>query len=78
MGDIFGRVARVATRLADWRGRTWDWPTAELADDRAGAWAIFVAPTSGGEVQKLLDFPKSNPWGTGDREWTNERMSWAP
>ncbi len=48
------------------------------SDRNGGAWAIYVAPASGGQVQKLFDFPKSNPWGTGDREWINERMSWAP
>lgn len=49
-----------------------------FASDRSGGWAVYVVPTSGGQVQKLFDFPKANPWGTGDREWINERMSWAP
>jgi Tol biopolymer transport system component len=49
-----------------------------FASNREGGWAVFVAPISGGSAQKLFDFPKANPWGTGDREWTNERMSWAP
>lgn len=50
-----------------------------FASDREGGWAIFVAPTSGGAVQKLFDFPKGNPWiQTGDREWFNERISWGP
>jgi Tol biopolymer transport system component len=48
-----------------------------FASNRGGGWAVYVAPSRGGEVQKLFDFPKPNPWGTGDREWTNERMSWA-
>ena len=49
-----------------------------FASNREGAWAVFVAPTSGDQPpQKLFNFPKANPWGTGDREWTNERMSWG-
>jgi hypothetical protein len=51
---------------------------AAFASNRDGGWAVFVAPTSGGDVQKLFDFPKANPWGAGDREWSNERMSWGP
>ncbi len=49
-----------------------------FASNREGAWAIYVAPTSGGSVEKLFNFPTANPWGTGDRDWSNERMSWAP
>ena len=48
-----------------------------FASNRGGGWAVYVAPSTGGEVQKLFDFPKPNPWGSGDREWTNERMSWG-
>jgi hypothetical protein len=49
-----------------------------FASDREGAWAIYVAPASGGQASKLFDFPKPNPWATGDRDWTSERMSWGP
>lgn len=49
-----------------------------FASDREGGWAVYVAPISGGPATKLLDFPQANPWGTGDRDWTNERMSWGP
>jgi hypothetical protein len=49
-----------------------------FASNREGGWVIYVAPTSGGPAQKLFDFPKPNPWGAGDREWINERMSWGP
>ena len=48
-----------------------------FASNREGAWAVYAAPTSGGTVIKLFDFPKANPWGTGDRDWSNERMSWG-
>lgn len=49
-----------------------------FVSDRSGNWAVWVAPSSGGEAQKLLDFPKANPWATGAREWINERISWGP
>jgi hypothetical protein len=49
-----------------------------FASDREGAWAVYVAPTSGGQATKVFAFPKGNPWGTGKRDWTNERMSWGP
>ncbi|MCB0191348.1 MAG: serine/threonine-protein kinase [Anaerolineae bacterium] len=49
-----------------------------FASDRSGGWAIYVVSTSGGEAQKLFDFPQPNPWITGELDWTNERISWAP
>jgi Tol biopolymer transport system component len=49
-----------------------------FVSDRSGAWAIYVAPVAGGPAQKLLDFPKANPWGVGDRDWMYERISWGP
>jgi len=49
-----------------------------FASDREGAWAVYVAPSSGGAATKVFAFPKGNPWATGDRDWTNERMSWGP
>ena len=49
-----------------------------FASNRSGGWAVYVVPITGGEAQKLFNFPSANPWGSGDREWTNERMSWAP
>jgi hypothetical protein len=50
-----------------------------FVSDREGGWAIFVAPASGGPAQKLFPFPKPNPWGAGGgRDWTEERISWAP
>lgn len=49
-----------------------------FASDRDGVWAVYVVPSSGGTPTKLFNFPKGNPWGAGgDREWTNERMSWG-
>ncbi len=51
-----------------------------FASNREGEdkWAIYVAPIRGGQARKVRDFPKANPWGSGDRDWTNERMSWGP
>lgn len=49
-----------------------------FASDREGAWGVYVAPATGGDATKLFDFPKANPWGTGERDWTNERISWGP
>jgi hypothetical protein len=49
-----------------------------FASNRGGGWAIYVAPSSGGPAEKLFDFPKPNPWGTGPREWIHERISWGP
>jgi hypothetical protein len=49
-----------------------------FASDREGAWAVYVAPAGGGQATKVFAFPKGNPWATGDRDWTNERMSWGP
>jgi tRNA A-37 threonylcarbamoyl transferase component Bud32 len=49
-----------------------------FASNRDGSWAIFAAPISGGAATKLFDFPKGNPWLSGDKDWTNERMSWGP
>jgi hypothetical protein len=49
-----------------------------FASDREGGWAVYVAPSTGGTATKVFDFPKDNPWGANDRDWTNERMSWGP
>ncbi len=48
-----------------------------FASNREGPWAVYMAPIGGGPVQKLFDFPKPNPWGVGDHDWINERMSWS-
>jgi hypothetical protein len=49
-----------------------------FVSDRNEQWAIWVAPVVGGAAQKLFDLPADNPWGDGDRTWTNERISWGP
>ncbi len=49
-----------------------------FVSDRSGRWAVWVVPVAGGPAQKLFDLPGDNPWGDGDRAWTNERISWGP
>lgn len=49
-----------------------------FVSDRSGRWAVWVVPVAGGPAQRLLDLPGDNPWGDGDRAWTNERISWGP
>lgn len=49
-----------------------------FASDRGGAWAVWVVPIVGGTPQKLFDFPSPVPWGSHERSWTNERLSWGP
>jgi hypothetical protein len=48
-----------------------------FVSDRSGQWAVWVVPVAGGPAQKLFDLPSDNPWGDGERAWTNERISWA-
>ncbi len=51
---------------------------AAFVSDREGRWAVWAASVAGGTAQKLFDLPASIPWGDGDRDWTNERISWGP
>jgi hypothetical protein len=38
--------------------------------------------SAGGEPQKLVDLPtmtpNPSPWGSGDHDWINERITWGP
>ncbi|OQY44646.1 MAG: hypothetical protein B6242_12245 [Anaerolineaceae bacterium 4572_78] len=47
-----------------------------FVSDRGGQWGVWVMPRQGGVATKMFDLPP-NPWGTGHRDWTNERMSWG-
>jgi uncharacterized repeat protein (TIGR01451 family) len=49
-----------------------------FVSDRSGQWAVWVVPVAGGPAQELFDLPGDNPWGDGERAWTNERISWGP
>ncbi len=53
-----------------------------FVSDRDGAWGIWVRPLAGGEARKVVDFSDINtnpsPWGSDDRAWMMERISWGP
>ena len=52
-----------------------------FVSDRDGSWGIWVAPRTGGEAIKVVNLSEINtrsPWGTGDRAWMLERISWGP
>jgi hypothetical protein len=48
-----------------------------FVSDRDGGWAVWATPVVGGTAEKLFALP-AVPWGSEDRDWTNERISWAP
>ncbi len=47
-----------------------------FVSDRGGGWGVWAVPANGGSAVKLFDLPP-NPFGNGDYDWTNERISWA-
>lgn len=53
-----------------------------FVSDRDGKWGIWVVPVTGGEPLKVVDMSEINtspsPWGTGNRDWMLERISWGP
>jgi len=53
-----------------------------FVSDRNKHWGIWVVPSSGGTATEVVDLSKINtinkPWGTDDRNWTNERITWGP
>lgn len=53
-----------------------------FVSDRDGTWGIWAVPRSGGEPTKLVDMPvinsRASPWGTDNRAWMTERISWGP
>jgi TolB protein len=48
-----------------------------FVSDRQGSWAVWAVPIEGSFAQKLFDLPTDTPWGSGDRAWINERISWG-
>jgi TolB protein len=57
---------------------TWspDGRSIAFVSDRSGAWAIWVMNANGSNQRKLFDL--GGGYGTGDNDWTSERISWAP
>lgn len=53
-----------------------------FVSNRNEHWGIWIVSSSGGIPFELVDLSKINtinkPWGEGDREWTNERITWGP
>ncbi len=54
-----------------------DGKSVAFVSDRSGAWAVWAVPAAGGNAVKLFDLPP-NSWGSGEYDWTNERISWGP
>lgn len=57
---------------------TWSPDGASIAfvSNRGGVWAIWVMNADGSSQRKLFDL--GGGYGSGDYDWTNERISWAP
>jgi LysM repeat protein len=57
---------------------TWspDGTSIAFVSDRGGAWAIWVMNADGSGQRKLFDL--GGTYGSGDYDWTAERISWAP
>ena len=57
---------------------TWspDGKSIAFVSNRSGPWAIWVMGADGSGQRKLFDL--GGGYGTGDYDWTTERISWAP
>jgi TolB protein len=57
---------------------TWspDGKSIAFVSDRGGGWAIWVMNADGSGQRKLFDL--EGGYGTGNYDWTSERISWAP
>jgi LysM repeat protein len=57
---------------------TWspDGKSIAFVSNRSGAWAIWVMDASGANQRKLFDL--DGGYAGGDKDWTTERISWAP
>jgi Tol biopolymer transport system component len=47
-----------------------------FVSNRGGPWAIWVMNVDGSGQRKLFDTGGS--YGSGENDWTRERISWAP
>lgn len=69
-------------RLTDNNARdglpTWspDGKSIAFVSDRAGGWAVWVMNADGSNQRKLFDL--EDGYGSGEYDWTVERISWAP
>jgi TolB protein len=57
---------------------TWspDGKAIAFVSNRDGVWAIWVMNPNGSNQRKLFDI--GGGYGTGEQDWTTERISWAP
>ena len=46
-----------------------------FVSDRGGTWAVYTMRTDGSEERKLFEL--GGGFGSGDREWLQERISWG-
>jgi TolB protein len=47
-----------------------------FVSNRGGPWAIWVMDSDGSDQRKLFDL--GGGYGSGENDWTRERISWAP
>ena len=57
---------------------TWspDGRSIAFVSDRGGSWAIWVMNADGSNQRKLFNL--NGGYGSGESDWTHERISWAP
>jgi LysM repeat protein len=71
-------LARLTENSAQDGLPTWspDGKSIAFVSNRSGAWAIWVMNGDGSNQRKLFDL--GGGYGSGDKDWTRERISWAP
>jgi Tol biopolymer transport system component/LysM repeat protein len=73
-----GGLSRLTNNSAQDGLPTWspDGQSIAFVSNRGGAWAIWVMNADGSNQRKLFDL--GGGYGSGDYDWTTERISWAP